>query len=76
MVSGPLPPWRAPLITMRVIEISAFGPPEVLRPNERAIPPAGASDLPGLKVAGVIVAGDAHALMESNQHVGKLVLSW
>ena len=64
------------LITMRVIEISAFGPPEVLPATERATPPAGASDVPGLEVAGVIVAGDAHALVESNQHAGKLVLSW
>lgn len=73
---------------MRAIEISQFGPPDVLRVCERQIPryqqgevlikvhaaginrpdvlqrlgyypvPAGASDLPGLEVAGEIVDGD------------------
>ena len=91
------------LITMRVIEISAFGPPEVLRPGERATPvagagealiavsasginrpdvlqrqglyppPAGASDVPGLEVAGVIVAGDADALREAGLKLGDRV---
>lgn len=88
---------------MRVIEISAYGPPEVLRPAERATPvagpgevliavsasgvnrpdvmqrkglyppPAGASDLPGLEVAGVIVSGDLAALREAGLAVGDRV---
>jgi len=77
------------LITMRVIEISAFGPPEVLRPGQRATPVAGAGEaLIAVSASGinrpdvvqrkgqVFPAAQAHALMESNQHVGKLALSW
>jgi NADPH:quinone reductase-like Zn-dependent oxidoreductase len=88
---------------MRVIEISAFGPPEVLRPSERVTPvpaagevsiavsasginrpdvlqreglyppPAGASDLPGLEVAGVIVSGDAGELRDAGLKLGDRV---
>ncbi len=88
---------------MRVIEISAFGPPEVLRPSERVTPvpaagevliavsasginrpdvlqreglyppPAGASDLPGLEVAGVIVSGDVGELHEVGLKLGDRV---
>ena len=77
---------------VKVVEISAFGAPEVLRLGERADPawgegellirvsasgvnrpdvlqrtgnypvPPGASDIPGLEVAGVVVAGDAKAM--------------
>jgi NADPH2:quinone reductase len=73
---------------MRVIEISSFGGPEVLKPAERPVPkpgpqevlirvaasginrpdvfqrkrkyapPLGASDLPGLEVAGTVMEGD------------------
>jgi NADPH2:quinone reductase len=73
---------------MKAIEITEFGPPDVLKPGERPMPepkagevlikvsasgvnrpdvfqrkgnyapPAGASDLPGLEVAGEIVSGD------------------
>lgn len=88
---------------MRVIEISAFGPPEVLRPGDRVTPapgvgevliavsasginrpdvlqrkglyppPAGVSDLPGLEVAGVIVAGDADELSDAGFKLGDRV---
>ncbi len=77
---------------MKAIEISSFGPPDVLRQGERPQPvpgpgellirvrasginrpdvlqrtgnypvPPGASDIPGLEVAGEIVAGDAQAM--------------
>ena len=77
---------------MRVIEITSFGAPDVLRPSERPDPvpvagevlirvaasgvnrpdvlqrtgnypvPPGASDIPGLEVAGEIVSGDAAAM--------------
>ena len=77
---------------MKTVEISAFGPPDVLRLGERPQPvpgpgellirvaasginrpdvlqrtgnypvPPGASDIPGLEVAGEIVEGDAQAL--------------
>jgi len=86
--------------TMRAVEISAYGAPEVLRLVERDRPqagagevlirvaasgvnrpdvlqrtgnypvPPGASDLPGLEVAGVIESGDAAALAEAGLAVG------
>ncbi len=86
--------------TMRVVEISAYGAPEVLRLAERERPvpgageclirvaasgvnrpdvlqrtgnypvPPGASDIPGLEVAGVIEDGDAAALAEVGLAVG------
>ncbi len=88
---------------MRVVEIPAFGKPEVLRLAERPQPqpgagevlirvrasgvnrpdvlqrkghyppPPGASDLPGLEVAGVIEGGDAAALAEAGFQVGDRV---
>lgn len=88
---------------MRVVEISAFGKPEVLRLAERPQPqpgagevlirvrasgvnrpdvlqrkghyppPPGASDLPGLEVAGVIEAGDAAAMAEAGFKAGDRV---
>ena len=88
---------------MRVIEISAFGAPDVLRPSERPDPvpaagevlirvaasgvnrpdvlqrtgnypvPPGASDIPGLEVAGEIVAGDAPAMAAAGFKVGDRV---
>jgi NADPH2:quinone reductase len=86
--------------TMRVVEISAYGAPEVLRLAERERPqpgagevlirvaasgvnrpdvlqrtgnypvPPGASDIPGLEVAGVIEAGDAQAMAEAGLAIG------
>ena len=88
---------------MKVIEITAFGAPDVLRLAERPAPvagagevlirvsasginrpdilqrtgnypvPAGASDIPGLEVAGVIVSGDEHAMLASGFKVGDRV---
>ena len=88
---------------MQAIEISRFGPPEVLQLCERPMPqpqagevlirvrasgvnrpdvvqrkgayppPAGASDLPGLEVAGVIEAGDAVAMAAAGFAVGDRV---
>ncbi len=90
-------------MTMKAIEITRFGPPEVLRPCERPQPiasagevliavaasgvnrpdvlqrtgnypvPPGASDLPGLEVAGVIVSGDAAAMAQAGLKVGDRV---
>lgn len=89
--------------SMQVIEISAFGGPEVLRPGERERPvagsgevlirvsasgvnrpdvlqrtgnypvPPGASDIPGLEVAGVIESGDAAAMAEAGLKPGDAV---
>ena len=88
---------------MRVIEISAFGAPDVLRPSERPDPvpaagevlirvaasgvnrpdvlqrtgnypvPPGASDIPGLEVAGEIIAGDAQAIAAAGFRIGDRV---
>jgi NADPH2:quinone reductase len=88
---------------MQVVEISAFGGPEVLRLSERPVPvagvgevlirvsasgvnrpdvlqrtgnypvPPGASDLPGLEVAGVIDSGDAAAMAAAGLKVGDRV---
>lgn len=88
---------------MKVIEISSFGPPDVLRLADRPKPvagagevcirvsasgvnrpdvlqraghypaPPGASDLPGLEVAGVIEEGDVAALQAAGLQVGDRV---
>lgn len=88
---------------MRAVEISSFGPPDVLRIGQRPVPvagpgevlirvsasginrpdvlqraghyapPAGASDLPGLEVAGVIEAGDAQAMALMGLKIGDRV---
>ncbi len=90
-------------MAMRVIEISSFGGPDVLRLGERSMPvrgagevlirvsasginrpdvlqragmypaPAGASDIPGLEIAGTIVSGDAAALEQAQLAVGDRV---
>ncbi len=88
---------------MKIVEISAFGAPEVLRLAERPAPsagvgellirvsasginrpdvlqrtgnypvPPGASDIPGLEVAGVVVSGDEAAMAASGFKVGDRV---
>nr|WP_295783760.1 NAD(P)H-quinone oxidoreductase [Rhodoferax sp.] len=88
---------------MRVIEISSFGGPDVLRLGDRPLPvagagevlirvrasginrpdvlqragmypaPAGASDIPGLEIAGVIEGGDAQAMVQAGLNAGDRV---
>ena len=88
---------------MKVIEISSFGGPDVLRLAERPLPvagagevlirvsasginrpdvlqragkypaPAGASDIPGLEISGVIESGDAQAMQAAHLAVGDRV---
>ncbi|MEC5213212.1 NADPH2:quinone reductase [Polaromonas sp. CG_9.5] len=88
---------------MRVIEITSFGPPEVLQAGTRPDPvptagevlirvrasginrpdvlqrtgnypvPPGASDIPGLEVAGEIVGGDAAAMLAAHLTIGDRV---
>ena len=90
-------------MTMKVIEITSFGAPDVLRLAERPVPvpgvgellirvsasgvnrpdilqrtgnypvPPGASDIPGLEVAGVIEQGDAKELARAGFKLGDRV---
>lgn len=90
-------------LSMKAVEISSFGPPDVLRLVERPVPvagagevcirvaasginrpdvlqraghypaPPGASDIPGLEVAGTVVSGDAQALQAAGLHMGDRV---
>ena len=90
-------------MTMKVIEITSFGAPDVLRLGERPVPvpgagellirvsasgvnrpdvlqrtgnypvPPGASDIPGLEVAGVIEQGDSQALSRAGFKLGDRV---
>lgn len=90
-------------MTMKAIEITSFGAPDVLRLTERRVPvagagellirvtasgvnrpdvlqrtgnypvPPGASDIPGLEVAGVIEAGDTAELARAGFAVGDRV---
>ena len=100
-----MPGLAADLIknTMKVIEITAFGAPDVLRMGQRPDPvpaagevlirvaasginrpdvlqrtgqyaaPAGASDIPGLEVAGQIIGGDAAAMAAAGLQQGDRV---
>lgn len=58
-----------------LIRVQAYGinRPDVLQRKGAYPPPAGASDLPGLEVAGVIEAGDAQALAGAGLKVGDAV---
>lgn len=58
-----------------LIRVQAYGinRPDVLQRRGAYPPPAGASDLPGLEVAGVVEAGDAQALAEVGLKVGDAV---
>ncbi len=88
---------------MKAVEITSYGPPDVLRLGERPAPvagegellirvsasgvnrpdvlqrtgnypvPPGASDIPGLEVAGVVVGGDAEAMAQAGLKVGDRV---
>lgn len=88
---------------MKAVEITSFGPPDVLRLGERPAPvagagellirvsasgvnrpdvlqrtgnypvPPGASDIPGLEVAGVVVDGDAAAMAQAGLKSGDRV---
>lgn len=58
-----------------LIAVDAYGinRPDVLQRKGAYPPPPGASDLPGLEVAGRIVAGDAQVLHEAGLKVGDAV---
>jgi len=58
-----------------LIRVSASGVnrPDVLQRKGHYAPPPGASDLPGLEVAGVVQGGDAVAMAQAGLHVGDRV---
>ena len=58
-----------------LIRVSASGinRPDVLQRSGAYPPPPGASDLPGLEVAGVIEAGDAQAMAQAGLAIGERV---
>src|SRR5256885_1153853 len=58
-----------------LIQVSASGVnrPDVLQRKGHYAPPPGASDLPGLEVAGVIVSGDDEAMRLAGLRVGDRV---
>ena len=58
-----------------LIRVQAYGinRPDLLQRKGAYPPPAGASDLPGLEVAGVVEAGDAQALADAGLKVGDAV---
>ncbi|MDO5654176.1 MAG: NAD(P)H-quinone oxidoreductase [Brachymonas sp.] len=58
-----------------LIRVAASGVnrPDVVQRKGHYPPPPGASPLPGLEVAGHIVAGDAHAMQEAGLQIGDAV---
>ncbi|HSI48998.1 MAG TPA: NAD(P)H-quinone oxidoreductase [Ideonella sp.] len=58
-----------------LVRVSASGinRPDVLQRKGAYAPPAGASDLPGLEIAGTIVGGDAAELAAAGWHLGDRV---
>ncbi len=58
-----------------LIRVAASGVnrPDVLQRKGRYAPPAGASDLPGLEVAGVVESGDAQAMAAAGIAIGDRV---
>ena len=55
------------------VRASGINRPDVLQRKGAYAPPAGASDLPGLEVAGVVEAGDAEAMKAAGIQVGDRV---
>ena len=68
----PMPEAGAGELLIRVAA-SGINRPDVLQRKGHYAPPAGASDLPGLEVAGTIVSGDAAAMAAAGLAVGERV---
>lgn len=71
-VDRPDPSWGAGEVLIRVAA-SGVNRPDVLQRKGVYPPPPGASDLPGLEVAGTVVAGDRDAMAAAGIHVGDAV---
>lgn len=68
----PVPVAGAGEVLIRVAA-SGINRPDVLQRKGHYAPPPGASDLPGLEVAGVIEGGDAAAMAQAGLQVGERV---
>lgn len=66
----PLPGKGEVLVRVRA---SGINRPDVLQRKGSYAPPAGASDLPGLEIAGIVEAGDAEAMQAAGIRVGDRV---
>ncbi len=72
LVDRPDPAWGPGEALLRV-SAAGVNRPDVLQRKGLYPPPAGASDLPGLEVAGTIEAGDTKALAEAGLAIGDRV---
>jgi putative PIG3 family NAD(P)H quinone oxidoreductase len=72
LASRPVPVAGAGEVLIRVAA-SGINRPDVLQRTGAYPPPPGASDLPGLEVAGVIESGDEQALADINLNIGDRV---
>ena len=72
LTQRPMPVAGVGEVLIRV-RASGVNRPDVLQRSGAYPPPPGASDLPGLEVAGVIESGDAHALAAAGLAVGDRV---
>lgn len=72
LAERPVPVPGAGELLIRVAA-SGINRPDVLQRKGHYAPPPGASDLPGLEVAGVIESGDAEAMAQSGLAVGDRV---
>lgn len=68
----PMPVAGAGEVLIRVLA-SGINRPDVLQRSGAYPPPPGASDLPGLEVAGVIESGDAEAMARAGLRLGERV---
>lgn len=68
----PEPAFAAGEVLIRVAA-SGVNRPDVLQRKGHYPPPAGASDIPGLEVAGTVVAGDSVAMADAGVAVGQAV---
>lgn len=71
-VDRPEPAFAAGEVLIRVAA-SGVNRPDVLQRKGHYPPPAGASDIPGLEVAGTVVAGDSVAMADAGVAVGQAV---
>ena len=72
LAERPVPQAGAGELLIRVAA-SGINRPDVLQRMGHYAPPPGASDLPGLEVAGVVESGDAQAMAEAGLRVGDRV---